>query len=179
MCIRDRPVADQKKPLVEQAAHGQHRAARLLFCRRRHYGHGVRHGGQRAFGRSGEHCQLRARHLCLLRLLHQATRLDVYKRQRVTITNSCAANVLGLVKENDYSYGIVESARKCMQPLADYLGVSVEECARQILHKAFEKIEPVIDELVEKYRIEKDQSTLVGVGGGASALLPYLSLIHI
>ena len=26
---------------------------------------------------------------------------------------------------------------------------------------------------MEKYRIEKDQSTLVGVGGGASALLPY------
>ena len=72
----------------------------------------------------------------------------------------------------------MESARKCMQPLADYLGVSVEECARQILHKAFEKIEPVIDELVEKYRIEKDQSTLVGVGGGASALLPYSCLLY-
>jgi len=100
-------------------------------------------------------------------------RIKLASGERVTITNSCAANVLGLVKENDYSYGIVESARKCMQPLADYLGVSVEECARQILHKAFEKIEPVIDELVEKYRIEKDQSTLVGVGGGASALLPY------
>ena len=100
-------------------------------------------------------------------------RIKLASGKRVTITNSCAANVLGLVKENDYSYGIVESARKCMQPLADYLGVSVEECARQILHKAFEKIEPVIDELVEKYRIEKDQSTLVGVGGGASALLPY------
>ena len=76
-------------------------------------------------------------------------------------------------KETDYSYGNVESARLCMKPLADYMGVSVEECARQILDKAYEKIKPVIEEFAEKYRIEKDQITLVGVGGGAAALLPY------
>lgn len=100
-------------------------------------------------------------------------RIKLAGGKRVTITNSCAANVLGLVKENDYSYGIVESARKCMKPFADYLGVTVEEAAHQILQKAFEKIEPVINELAEKYRIERDQTTLVGVGGGAAALLPY------
>lgn len=100
-------------------------------------------------------------------------RIKLKSGKRVTITNSCAANVLGLVKENDYSYGFVESARKCMKPLADYLGVSVEECARQILDKAYEKIKPVIEEFAEKYRIEREQISLVGVGGGASALLPY------
>ena len=100
-------------------------------------------------------------------------RIKLKSGKRVTITNSCAANVLGLVKETDYSYGNVESARLCMKPLADYMGVSVEECARQILDKAYEKIKPVIEEFAEKYRIEKDQITLVGVGGGAAALLPY------
>ncbi|RPI87158.1 MAG: hydantoinase/oxoprolinase family protein [Chloroflexi bacterium] len=100
-------------------------------------------------------------------------RIKLASGKRVTITNSCAANVLGLVKENHYSYGIQESARRCMKPLADYLGVSVEEAARQILQKAYEKIAPVIEELAEKYRIERDQITLVGVGGGAAALLPY------
>jgi N-methylhydantoinase A/oxoprolinase/acetone carboxylase beta subunit len=93
--------------------------------------------------------------------------------KRVTLTNSCAANVLGLCKETDYSYGNQESARLCMQPLAEYLGLSVEETANQILHKAYEKIYPVIDEFAEKYRLERDQITLVGVGGGAAALLPY------
>lgn len=93
--------------------------------------------------------------------------------KRVTITNSCAANVLGYVKESDYSCGNVESARKCMKPLADYLGVSIEECAKQILQKSFEKIEPVITGFAEKYKIEYDQISLVGVGGGASALLPF------
>lgn len=100
-------------------------------------------------------------------------RIRLASGKRVTITNSCAANVLGYVKEGDYSRGNVESARKCMKPLADYLGVSVEECAEQILNKAYEKIRPVVEEFIEKYHIEKDQISMVGCGGGASALLPY------
>ena len=100
-------------------------------------------------------------------------RIKLASGQRVTITNSCAANVLGYVKETDYSYGSKESAVACMKPLADYLGVSVEECARQILQKAYEKIEPVITGFAQKYKIARDQISLVGVGGGASALLPY------
>ncbi|WRS26233.1 hydantoinase/oxoprolinase family protein [Oscillospiraceae bacterium MB08-C2-2] len=93
--------------------------------------------------------------------------------KRVTITNSCAANVLGLVKPEHFSYGNVNSARKAMQPLADHLGISVEEVAAQILQKAHEKIEPVILDLAQKYRLEHDQISLVGVGGGAASLICY------
>lgn len=93
--------------------------------------------------------------------------------KRITITNSCAANVLGYVTPEDYSYGNVNSARKAMEPLAKHIGVSVEEVAKQILQKSFEKIRPVIEDLAEKYKLEKDQISLVGVGGGAAALLPY------
>jgi N-methylhydantoinase A/oxoprolinase/acetone carboxylase beta subunit len=93
--------------------------------------------------------------------------------KRITITNSCAANVLGIVTPEDYSYGNVNSARKAMEPLAKHLGISVEEVAKQILQKSFEKIKPVIEALAEKYKLEKDQISLVGVGGGAAALLPY------
>lgn len=100
-------------------------------------------------------------------------RIRLASGKRVTITNSCAANILGYVKEGDYSRGNVASARAAMKPLADYLGVSVEECARQILQKAFEKIEPVINGFADKYKIEREQISLVGCGGGASALLPF------
>lgn len=93
--------------------------------------------------------------------------------KRITITNSCAANVLGIVTPEDYSYGNVKSAVKAMEPLAKHLGISVEEVAKQILQKSFEKIKPVIEALAEKYKLEKDQISLVGVGGGAAALLPY------
>lgn len=93
--------------------------------------------------------------------------------KKITITNSCAANALGLVKPEHFAYGNKNSAYKAMEPLAKYLGISVEETAHQILQKSFEKIQPVIEELAAKYKIERDQIILVGVGGGAAALLPY------
>lgn len=85
--------------------------------------------------------------------------------ERVTITNSCAANVLGLVKPEHFSYGNVEAARRAMQALADYCGTTVEDIAKQIMEKAYAKIEPIILALAEKYKLEKDQISLVGVGG--------------
>jgi N-methylhydantoinase A len=94
---------------------------------------------------------------------------------KVTITNSCAANVLGLIKPEHFSYGKVDSARKAMQALADYCGTTVEDIAKQIMEKAYAKIEPVILGLAEKYKLEKDQISLVGVGGGASSLIIYFS----
>lgn len=93
----------------------------------------------------------------------------------VTLTNSCAANVLGLVKPEHFSYGNVESARKAMAALADYCGTTVEDIAKQIMEKAYAKIAPVILELAEKYKLEKDQISLVGVGGGAASLIIYFS----
>ncbi|WP_086348823.1 hydantoinase/oxoprolinase family protein [Candidatus Enterococcus clewellii] len=93
----------------------------------------------------------------------------------VTITNSCAANVLGLVQEEHFSYGNVESARKALQALGDYCGTTAEEIAKQIMERAYAKIEPVILELAEKYKLEKDQISLVGVGGGAASLIIYFS----
>ncbi|MGM0111533.1 hydantoinase/oxoprolinase family protein [Enterococcus sp. DIV0187] len=93
--------------------------------------------------------------------------------KRVTLTNTCAANVLGLVKKEHFSYGNVTAARKAMAPLAEYLNLSIEETATAILEKAFEKIEPVIMGLARKYKLEKEQLSLVGVGGGASSLLSY------
>lgn len=93
--------------------------------------------------------------------------------ERVTITNSCAANVLGLVKPEHFSYGNVESARKAMKALADYCGTSIEDIAEQIMRKSFEKIKPVILALAEKYKLEHDQISLVGVGGGAASLICY------
>lgn len=93
--------------------------------------------------------------------------------KRITITNSCAANVLGIVTPEHYSYGDPAAARKAMEPLAKYMDMTVEEVAEQILAKSFEKIKPVIEMLADKYKIERDQISLVGVGGGAASLLPY------
>lgn len=93
--------------------------------------------------------------------------------KRITITNTCAANVLGLVKPEQFSYGDINSARKAMQVVAEYMGTTIEDIAKQILEKSFRKIEPVILELAQKYKLDKSQISLIGVGGGASSLIGY------
>ena len=55
--------------------------------------------------------------------------------KRITITNTCAANILGLVKPEQFSYGNVNSARRAMQVVADYMKTTVEDVAAQILEK--------------------------------------------
>jgi len=95
--------------------------------------------------------------------------------KRIAITNTCAANVLGLVKPEHFAYGNYTSSYKAIEPLAKILGLSVEETAKQILEKSSQKILPVIEELALRYKLEKDQLILVGVGGGAAALIPYVS----
>lgn len=95
--------------------------------------------------------------------------------QRVTITNSCAANALGLVAPEHFSYGDQESARAAIKVLADYCGLGIDETATQIMERSYAKVEPVILALAEKYRLEKDQISLVGVGGGAAALIIYFA----
>lgn len=101
--------------------------------------------------------------------------IELKNGKRITITNTCAANVLGLIKPEYFAYGNANAARKAMQPLADYMGKTVEEVATQILTRAYEKIEPIIMDLADKYRLEKDQISLVGVGGGAAALIGFCS----
>lgn len=95
--------------------------------------------------------------------------------KRITITNSCAANVLGLVTPDLFSYGNAEAARKAMKPVADYIGITVEELATQIMERSYAKILPIVTELAEKYKVEHDQISLVGVGGGAASLIIYFA----
>jgi len=95
--------------------------------------------------------------------------------ERFAITNTCAANVLGYAKPGWYASGNAEAARRAMAPLAAHLGVSVEDAARQILTKASDKVVPVVEELIREYALDRDQAVLVGEGGGAAALIPFVA----
>jgi N-methylhydantoinase A/oxoprolinase/acetone carboxylase beta subunit len=93
--------------------------------------------------------------------------------QMYAITNTCAANALGIVKPEYYSYGNAEAARRAIAPLASQLGVSIGDAARRILDVATDKIIPVIHSLIAEYELDRDQVVLVGGGGGAAALIPH------
>jgi N-methylhydantoinase A len=93
--------------------------------------------------------------------------------KRITITNTCAANVLGLIKPEWYSCGNRESCVKAMTPLAEMLGLTVEKTAQKILEIATDKLIPVVEDLIAEYKLDKDQAVLVGAGGGAATLMPF------
>lgn len=94
---------------------------------------------------------------------------------RVAITNSCAANLLGYAKPGMHSYGNPEAVRRAIAPLARHLNCSAEEVARQILERASRKLIPVVESLIAEYRLDFDQAELIGEGGGAGALIPFVS----
>jgi len=90
------------------------------------------------------------------------------------ITNTCAANALGLINEGDYAYANREAARLTIELLANKLGTSVEEAASTILDISSNKIKKAIDVLIKQYELENN-IVLIGGGGGASVLVPYLA----
>ncbi|MCW5624822.1 MAG: hypothetical protein KIT73_08915 [Burkholderiales bacterium] len=93
--------------------------------------------------------------------------------KRFAVTNTCAANVLGYAKPGMHAYAGPESARLAIAPLAELMGVPVDEVARRILTCATDKVLPVVEDLVREYGLDRDQTMLVGEGGGAAALIPF------
>jgi N-methylhydantoinase A len=95
--------------------------------------------------------------------------------KRYALTLTCAANALGLTKPEDTAYGNPERARQAFAALASYIDTSIENAAAQVMDKAANKIIPVVKALWSKYEMDPDYLTLVGGGGGATAIVPYVA----
>ena len=91
------------------------------------------------------------------------------------LTVTCAANVLGYTKRGMHAHGNPLAARRAFAALADLIGLGVEETARAVLDCASDKLVPVVQGLIEEYELDPDQCLLIGEGGGAAALIPYVS----
>jgi N-methylhydantoinase A/oxoprolinase/acetone carboxylase beta subunit len=94
---------------------------------------------------------------------------------RYALTPTCAANALGLVDVEAYSYGNQDAARDGFSALGRHLGLTADEAATAILDLAAGKVGPVIEELAKTYDLDSDQQLIIGVGGGAGALVPYVA----
>lgn len=97
--------------------------------------------------------------------------------KRFALTLSGAANIAGLISSDDYAWGNVEAARKAWQPLAEKMGLTVEETAEKALHFAAGKIRAVVRELMNDYGMDPRTTVFVGGGGGASTIVPYLGKV--
>ena len=95
------------------------------------------------------------------------------KGKTFAITNTCAANAIGLVDKGDYAYANPESAKIAMKILAEYLGVSYSEVALSIIQTASFTITKTISKLLKEFNLSPDSTQIIGGGGGASVLVPF------
>lgn len=95
--------------------------------------------------------------------------------KKFALSLSGAANIAGYIQEGDYACGNIASARKAWKPLADSMGISVEEAAELALKLSARKNSEVVRSLMEDYNMDKSTTILVGGGGGASSVVPHLA----
>ena len=95
--------------------------------------------------------------------------------KKYSLTLAGAANICGYVPEGDYARGNVEAARKAWKPLADSMGISVEEAAKKVIEYAAVKNSAVALSLMKDYNMDPRTTLFVGGGGGASSVVPHLA----
>ncbi len=96
--------------------------------------------------------------------------------KRFAITNTCAANALGLVPEGDYARANQTSAKLALSILANRLSITMEQAATTILDISAKKVLDVVEHVIKEYKLKKERVVLIGGGGGASVLVPYVAL---
>lgn len=101
--------------------------------------------------------------------------IECVNGKRYSLTLSGAANIAGYIEKDDYSYGNIPAAKKAWNPLAQSMGLSVEETARAALECAALKNKKVVESLIRDYDLDKSTLTFVGGGGGAAAVVPHLA----
>ena len=91
------------------------------------------------------------------------------------LTPTCAANFLDLVPAGDCARGNPEPLKEAFQALAETLKKPAIELAEAMLRLACRKVHPVVSSLMRDYKLDADTVKLVGGGGGAAAIVPFLS----
>ena len=91
------------------------------------------------------------------------------------ITNTCAANALGMIDEGDYSYANQESAKIALKILAEHINISYHEIAMSIIQTASFQITKTISGILKEFKMNSSNTKLIGGGGGASVLVPFVA----
>jgi N-methylhydantoinase A/oxoprolinase/acetone carboxylase beta subunit len=86
-----------------------------------------------------------------------------------------AANLLGYIPEGDYAKGNSISTKAAWEVLGDYLGISAEEAARQVMDLAMKKLVVVVNDLIQEYELDRKFITLVGGGGSGTVVVNALA----
>ena len=78
--------------------------------------------------------------------------------KRFAITNTCAANALGLVPEGDYAKANQTSAKIALSILANRLGTTMEKATTMILDISAKKVLDIVEHVIKEYKLKKRAS---------------------
>jgi N-methylhydantoinase A/oxoprolinase/acetone carboxylase beta subunit len=101
--------------------------------------------------------------------------IQTYNNKKIAITNTCAANALGLIMKEDYAFGNRVSAIRSLSLLGETLGISYQEAAEMVLDFSIKKIFQIMEPMIKEYQLIENKTILIGGGGGASVLVPYMA----
>jgi N-methylhydantoinase A len=88
--------------------------------------------------------------------------------RRFALTNTCAANLLGVVHTGDYAAGSQEAARAAFRVAGRHLRLDPEEVARRMLEASGRAVAQLVGAAMHDHGLE--QPMLVALGGGAGGL---------
>src|SRR5918996_149494 len=94
--------------------------------------------------------------------------IETADNKKIAITNTCAANALGLINKEDYAFGNRVSAIRSLSLLGEKLGISYQEAAEMVLDFSIKKIFQIMDPMVKEYQLVENKTILIGGGRGAS-----------
>jgi len=95
--------------------------------------------------------------------------------KKFAITNTCAANALGMIEEGDYAYANQESAKIALKILAEHLNMSYSEVSLSIIQTASFSITKEISKILKEFDLSPSTTQIIGGGGGASVLVPFVA----
>ncbi len=87
---------------------------------------------------------------------------------RAALTNTCAANLLGIVEPGDYAAGSVEAARLGFEAAGQRLRLAPDEVARRMLVASGSAVGQLVGQVAHEHEIAAP--VIMAVGGGAGGL---------
>jgi N-methylhydantoinase A/oxoprolinase/acetone carboxylase beta subunit len=88
--------------------------------------------------------------------------------RRLALTNTCAANLLGIPRAGDHAAGDREAAAAAFAIAGAFLRLDAEEVARRMLVASGQAVAELVRAVVDEHELRAP--TLVAVGGGAGGL---------
>lgn len=87
---------------------------------------------------------------------------------RAALTNTCAANLLGIVEPDDYAAGSVDAARLGFEAAGRHLKLPADEVARRMLEASGTAVGQLVSQVAHEHEIAAP--VVMAVGGGAGGL---------